>query len=80
MLSKLAASGEVVTERLAELILQHWDKSNQRDADAHVIAGTFVTSFSTVQRVIKHRTEKGVAWVPQQGQGKTDDERWIFSG
>ena len=50
--------GEVVTERVAELILEHWDKSNQRDADEHAIAGMFATSVSTLDRLIDARLQR----------------------
>ena len=73
-------SGAVVGERVAELILQHWSSSNQRDADAHRIANTFATSFTTVKRIVDHSQQTGQARVPKQGTGKRDDPRWVFAG
>ena len=79
-LSSLPPSGSTVGANVAELIIRHWQHSNQRAADAHEIAGVFATSFATVMRIVDHFKQTREARVPKPGQGKTDDPRWIFSG
>ena len=59
--------------------MQHWE-AYQRDADAHVIAHMFATSATTVQRVVATSQAAGTPREPRQGQGKRDDQRWVFAG
>ena len=47
---------------------------------ADVVAGLHGVSESTVERLVKAGGPDGVARVPQQGQGKSHDPRWVYSG
>ena len=67
MVAQLAPSGEVVTERAAQLILAQWEASNQTAADVAIIAGAFAKSVSTVERAVVADT---LVRVPCAGQGR----------
>jgi len=49
MLPNLEPSGDVVTERVAELIIASWKASNRNAADMPLIAGRFATSVRSVR-------------------------------
>ena len=80
MLPDFEPTGDVVTERVAELIVASWKVSNRTVADMLPIAGRFATSVRSVERVVNEWKATGVVRCPIQGQGKTSDPRYVFAG